>query len=125
MDVFLLKGSVFLVLAAISRAASCYWMFIYWKMYDNGKTKINKPNKFSALATEISLDVPLYLMLMVMFSLLFSTYRLYLLLHEMLGLDLEDEKDQEAGNQGASPSAASTGSTVEAGEGFLDKINPN
>lgn len=94
-------------------------------MYDNGKTKINKPNKFSALATEISLDVPLYLMLMVMFSLLFSTYRLYLLLHEMLGLDLEDEKDQEAGNQGASPSAASTGSTVEAGEGFLDKINPN
>ena len=46
---------------------------------------------FGALATELSLEIPLYFSFMMIFSLLFSTYKLYLVIQEMLGLNSASE----------------------------------
>jgi len=49
--------------------------------------KFKRPRIFGTAATEIALEVPVYLYLMVMFTFLFSTYKLYCNLKEMFGLN--------------------------------------
>ena len=51
------------------------------------------PQAFGVFCTMLSLEVPLYFLLMVFYSLLFSTYKLYLVIREMLGFS--EKKDYQ------------------------------
>lgn len=79
---------------------------------------------FGAAATELGLEIPVYLYLIVMYSFLFSTYKLYLMLKEMFALSNQDEEEKE-GDAEEGDLGASTGTTREAGDpeqNLLEKI---
>ena len=80
-DFFLIKGTIYLLIGTLIRACCCFWLFAVWvRKHKSGDMTFEQPEVFSALATEFGLDLPLYFILMVMFSLLFSTYKLYLMI---------------------------------------------
>ena len=87
-DFFLIKGNIYLLIGTLIRACCCFWLFGVWVRHNKaGDLTFTEPEIFSALATQFGLDLPLYFILMVIFSLLFSTYKLYLMIQEMLGLN--------------------------------------
>ena len=93
-DFFLIKGNIYLLIGTLIRACCCFWLFAIWVRHNKwGDLTFSEPEVFSALATEFGLDLPLYFILMVMFSLLFSTYKLYLMIQEMLGLNKTQETE--------------------------------
>lgn len=49
--------------------------------------EINKPTVFSVWLTEWTVEIPLYFMVLMTISILFSTYKLYLVMQEMLGFN--------------------------------------
>lgn len=90
--------------------------------------KFQRPRLFGTAATEIALEVPVYLYLMVMFTFLFSTYKLYCNLKEMFGLNQTEDTTAQDEESRSNTSIASTGCTGEAtnsesqSENFLTKI---
>ena len=85
-DYFVFKGSIYLLIATFVRVGSCCFLFISFTLYENGKFTIDKKRAFGVYLTQMTLEVPLYLMLITFYSLLFATYKLYLVLQEMIGI---------------------------------------
>jgi hypothetical protein len=100
-DFFVLKGSIYLMLALTVRSGTCFWLYSVWRDHKFQDKLFEKPQVFGAVATELALEMPLYFTFMMMFSLLFSTYKLYLVIQEMLGLSsaTEDEDDTAQENE--------------------------
>lgn len=82
-DIYVLKGTIYLCLGAISRLVCSAVIFFFWS---SKKHDFKRPKVFGGVVTELSIGLPVFLFLMAMFSFLFSTYRLYLIIQEMLGL---------------------------------------
>lgn len=117
-DVYVLKGTIYLCLGALGRIFCSAVIFFFWA---SSKHSFRRPLVFGVFVTELSLGLPLFFFLMAMFSFLFSTYRLYLIIQEMLGLSASSSRsDEESGSV-----ADSTGGNVdeEKQESFLDKLS--
>ena len=84
-------------MSAMLRIASCFIIYCFWKN-DDTPGSIDYPFVFSTLITELSLELPLYFELMMIFSLLFSTYKLYLILQEMIGSNEDEDLTQSGVN---------------------------
>ncbi len=114
-DRFVLKGSVFLVLGTAARTSGSIWIYSEYQSHKSIDKQVKRPALFGAAATELGLEIPVYLYLIVMYSFLFSTYKLYLMLKEMFALNNQDEEEKE-GDAEEGDLGASTGTTSEAGD---------
>ena len=107
-DFFLVKGSIFLCLMTAGRSSTSFWLFYEYKQLSDDEL-FNRPKAFGVLCTMLTIELPLYFLLIVLFSLLFSTYKLYLVIREMLGfnekkediLNTLEEEDEEVQQQNA------------------------
>ena len=87
-DFFVLKGSIFLIIATAVRIGSCIYLFIEYMLYLNNNFDIKHKKAYGVVLTEMTFDVPITFLLLTFYSLLFSTYKLYLVLQEMLAFSL-------------------------------------
>ena len=79
-DKFVLKGSIYLVIGTVARTAGSIWIFCEYQNHMDVDKKVKRPYIFGSTATEISLEIPVFMYLIVMYSFLFSTYKLYCML---------------------------------------------
>lgn len=84
-DYFLLKGGIYLCIGTLVRIGSCVYMFSVYMRFEAGNAKVTHPNAYGLVLSQMIFEVPIYMMLLTFYSLLFSTYKLYLVIQEMLG----------------------------------------
>lgn len=100
-DYFVIKGSIYLCICTVVRIGSCFYLFIVYKLFSTGQINIDHFQAFGIVQTQFTFEIPIYLLLVTFYSLLFSTYKLYLVLQEMLGLtqSAADLLSQQASEQ--------------------------
>ena len=58
-NIYVLKGSIWLVFGTICRVFGCFFLFLsYW--LNKKDSKINKPQAFATITSEFALELPLY-----------------------------------------------------------------
>ena len=84
-DYFVLKGSIYLCIATFIRVIVCIYLFVCYRRYMDGYYIITHNTAYGIILTNLTFDIPLFLLLLIFYSVLFSAYKLYLVLQEMLG----------------------------------------
>lgn len=87
-DYFVFKGSIYLCFATFFRVCACIYVFFTYQRYQNGVFEINHEIAFGAQLTQATFELPLFFMLMTFYSLIFAQYKLYLVIQEMLGINI-------------------------------------
>ena len=80
-----MKASIYLSILTLIRVGSCLYLFIAYQKYESNDLILEHYQAYGIILTNIVFDVPVFALLLIFYSVLFSAYRLYLVFQEMLG----------------------------------------
>ena len=77
-DYFVLKASIYLCIGTVIRIASCVYLFAVYQRYLKDSFDLVHYKAYGVIITNVTFDVPLFCLLLIFYSVLFSAYKLYL-----------------------------------------------
>ena len=84
-DYFVLKASIYLSILTLIRVGSCLYLFFAYQKYLDNDYYLEHYKAFGIIITNVVFDVPVFALLLIFYSVIFSAYKLYLVFQEMLG----------------------------------------